>query len=108
MPETWAKDTGDAKNASAAEGASAGDAKNASAAGGASAGDAENASAATGAADAATPSDAATAGDAARARSAELGGVDLHLDLSGTRVRAGLESALREAVRAGRLRPGTR
>ncbi len=122
MPETWAKDTGDAKNASAAEGASAGDAKNASAAGGASAGDAknasaaggasagdaENASAATGAADAATPSDAATAGDAAGARSAELGGVDLHLDLSGTRVRAGLESALREAVRAGRLRPGTR
>ena len=35
-------------------------------------------------------------------------GVDLHLDLSGTRVRAGLESALRDAVRAGRLRPGTR
>ena len=39
---------------------------------------------------------------------AELSGVDLHLDLSGTRVRAGLESALRDAVRAGRLRPGTR
>jgi GntR family transcriptional regulator/MocR family aminotransferase len=35
-------------------------------------------------------------------------GLDLHLDLSGTRVRAGLESALRAAVRAGRLRPGTR
>ena len=35
-------------------------------------------------------------------------GLDLHLDLSGTRVRAGLESALRGAVRAGRLRPGTR
>ena len=35
-------------------------------------------------------------------------GVDLHLDLSGTRVRAGLESALRDAIRAGRLRPGTR
>jgi GntR family transcriptional regulator/MocR family aminotransferase len=42
------------------------------------------------------------------ARRAELGGVDLHLDLSGTRVRAGLESALRGAVRDGRLRPGTR
>ena len=35
-------------------------------------------------------------------------GLDLHLDLSGTRVRAGLESALRDAIRAGRLRPGTR
>ena len=43
-----------------------------------------------------------------RASRAELAGVDLHLDLSGTRVRAGLESALRDAVRAGRLRPGTR
>src|ERR1700674_4634577 len=39
---------------------------------------------------------------------AEVGGVDLHLDLSGTRMRAGLESALRGAVRDGRLRPGTR
>jgi len=39
---------------------------------------------------------------------AKLGGVDLHLDLSGTRVRAGLESALRDAIRAGRLRPDTR
>jgi GntR family transcriptional regulator/MocR family aminotransferase len=39
---------------------------------------------------------------------AGLGGIDLHLDLSGTRVRAGLESALRAAVRTGRLRPGTR
>src|SRR6516165_1110163 len=39
---------------------------------------------------------------------AEVAGVDLHLDLSGTRVRAGLESALRDAIRAGRLRPGTR
>jgi GntR family transcriptional regulator / MocR family aminotransferase len=35
-------------------------------------------------------------------------GIDLHLELSGTRVRVGLETALREAVRAGRLRPGTR
>ena len=70
MPETWAKDTGDA------EGATAGG-----------------------------------AGDAAAARQAEPGqsaGVDLHLDLSGTRGRAALESALRGAVRAGRLRPGTR
>src|SRR5271165_6464243 len=41
-------------------------------------------------------------------RQATLSGVDLHLDLSGTRVRAGLESALRGAVRDGRLRPGTR
>src|SRR5436309_7232626 len=37
-----------------------------------------------------------------------VGGVDLHLDLSGSRVRAGLEGALRDAIRAGRLRPGTR
>jgi GntR family transcriptional regulator / MocR family aminotransferase len=41
-------------------------------------------------------------------RGAKLAGVDLHLELSGTRVRVGLETALREAVRAGRLRPGTR
>jgi GntR family transcriptional regulator/MocR family aminotransferase len=34
--------------------------------------------------------------------------VDLHLDLAGTRGRAGLEGALREAVRSGRLAPGTR
>jgi len=34
--------------------------------------------------------------------------VDLHLDLSGTRVRLGLETALRDAVRVGRLGPGTR
>ncbi|HEY9474552.1 MAG TPA: PLP-dependent aminotransferase family protein [Mycobacteriales bacterium] len=37
-----------------------------------------------------------------------VSGVDLHLDLAGTRVRAGLEAALRDAVRTGRLRPGTR
>src|SRR5580700_3445187 len=35
-------------------------------------------------------------------------GVDLHLDLDGTRVRASLETALRAAIRDGRLRPGTR
>jgi GntR family transcriptional regulator/MocR family aminotransferase len=35
-------------------------------------------------------------------------GVDLHLDLSGTRLRASLESALREAISSGRLRPGGR
>ncbi len=37
-----------------------------------------------------------------------IAGVDLYLDLRGTRVRAALESALREAVSSGRLRPGTR
>ena len=37
-----------------------------------------------------------------------ISGVDLHLDLSGNRVRAGLEAALREAVQTGRLVPGTR
>ena len=35
-------------------------------------------------------------------------GVDLHLELSGSRVRLGLETALRDAVRTGRLGPGTR
>lgn len=34
-------------------------------------------------------------------------GVDLHLELAGKRVRAGLETALRDAVRTGRLRPGS-
>jgi GntR family transcriptional regulator / MocR family aminotransferase len=33
--------------------------------------------------------------------------LDLHLDLSGTRRRAALEAALRQAVRSGRLTPGT-
>jgi GntR family transcriptional regulator/MocR family aminotransferase len=42
---------------------------------------------------------------AARTRTA---GLDLHLDLTGARVRAGLERALREAVSGGRLLPGTR
>jgi GntR family transcriptional regulator/MocR family aminotransferase len=42
------------------------------------------------------------------AKSAAVSGVDLHLDLSGSRVRAGLEGALRGAIRDGRLRPGTR
>jgi GntR family transcriptional regulator/MocR family aminotransferase len=37
-----------------------------------------------------------------------ISSLDLHLDLAGPRVRAGLEAALREAVRGGRLRPGTR
>ena len=37
-----------------------------------------------------------------------ISGVDLHLDLTGRRVRAALESALREAVRTGRLGPGSR
>ena len=35
-------------------------------------------------------------------------GVDLHLELQGTRLRTGLTDALREAVRSGRLVPGTR
>jgi GntR family transcriptional regulator / MocR family aminotransferase len=35
-------------------------------------------------------------------------GVDLHLELKGSRLRAGLTDALREAVRSGRLAPGTR
>jgi GntR family transcriptional regulator / MocR family aminotransferase len=35
-------------------------------------------------------------------------GLDLHLDLTGSRVRASLEAALRAAARSGRLRPGTR
>jgi GntR family transcriptional regulator / MocR family aminotransferase len=34
-------------------------------------------------------------------------GLDLHLELSGTRPRAGLEAALRDAVRSGRLIAGT-
>ena len=37
-----------------------------------------------------------------------ISGVDLHLDLGGTRLRAALESALRDAVSTGRLRPGVR
>lgn len=37
-----------------------------------------------------------------------ISGVDLHLDLAGTRVRAALESALREAASSGRLPPGSR
>ncbi len=34
--------------------------------------------------------------------------LDLHLDLSGPRLRTGLETALRDGVRAGRLAPGAR
>jgi GntR family transcriptional regulator / MocR family aminotransferase len=33
-------------------------------------------------------------------------GIDLHLDLAGRRVRAGLEGALRDAIQTGVLRPG--
>jgi GntR family transcriptional regulator / MocR family aminotransferase len=43
-----------------------------------------------------------------RAAQASAAGLDLHLDLTGSRVRSGLEAALREAVRSGRLLPGTR
>jgi GntR family transcriptional regulator/MocR family aminotransferase len=39
---------------------------------------------------------------------AAVAGVDLHLDLSGTRIRVGLETALRDAIQVGRLRAGTR
>jgi len=39
---------------------------------------------------------------------ANVSGIDLHLELAGTRVRAGLEAALRGAVRSGRLPPGIR
>ncbi|HXW43510.1 MAG TPA: PLP-dependent aminotransferase family protein [Streptosporangiaceae bacterium] len=35
-------------------------------------------------------------------------GLDLHLDLAGSKVRAGLETALRDAVQTGRLAAGTR
>jgi GntR family transcriptional regulator/MocR family aminotransferase len=48
------------------------------------------------------------ADDLAEAGRPRVSGVDLHLDLSGTRVRAALEGALRGAVRDGRLRPGAR
>jgi GntR family transcriptional regulator/MocR family aminotransferase len=44
----------------------------------------------------------------ARPRSWSSYGIDLHLDLAGSRVRAGLEAALRDTVRAGRLAPGLR
>src|SRR5262245_10094284 len=35
-------------------------------------------------------------------------GIDLHLELAGSRVKAALETALRAAIRSGRLAPGTR
>src|SRR4051794_14429126 len=37
-----------------------------------------------------------------------ISGVDLHLELGGPRMRGALERALREALRSGRLAPGTR
>ncbi|MDT5247835.1 MAG: GntR family transcriptional regulator / MocR family aminotransferase, partial [Mycobacterium sp.] len=43
-----------------------------------------------------------------RRGSAAVLGADLHLDLTGSGLRAGLMDALREAVRTGRLTPGTR
>jgi GntR family transcriptional regulator/MocR family aminotransferase len=36
-----------------------------------------------------------------------ISGVDLHVDLGGTRVREALERALRDAVQTGRLAEGT-
>ncbi len=41
-------------------------------------------------------------------RSWAIGDVDLHLDVDGTRVRGALERTLRDALRGGRLPPGTR
>ena len=43
-----------------------------------------------------------------RATSRATSGVEVQLDLAGPRVRSGLEHELREAVRQGRLAPGTR
>jgi GntR family transcriptional regulator/MocR family aminotransferase len=43
-----------------------------------------------------------------RRGSAAVLGADMHLDLTGSGLRAGLMDALREAVRSGRLTPGTR
>src|ERR1700740_2702785 len=37
-----------------------------------------------------------------------ISGIDLHLELAGHRVRAGLEAALRAPVQTGRRAPGTR
>ncbi|MFD0782712.1 GntR family transcriptional regulator, partial [Micromonospora azadirachtae] len=37
-----------------------------------------------------------------------VSGADLHLELTGPGLRAGLTDALREAIRTGRLVPGTR
>jgi len=47
-------------------------------------------------------------GVAERAAAAPAAGLDLHLELAGTRVRAALEDALRQAVQSGRLAAGTR
>src|SRR5580693_5680271 len=49
----------------------------------------------------------ANSGQAARDGTAATG-LDLHLELSGPKLRAGLEDALREAVQTGRLAAGTR
>jgi GntR family transcriptional regulator/MocR family aminotransferase len=53
-----------------------------------------------------TAADVGTGADAAPAPAAA--GLDLHLDLTGPRVRAALEAALRQAVQTGRLTVGTR
>jgi GntR family transcriptional regulator / MocR family aminotransferase len=42
------------------------------------------------------------------ARTWAISGVDLHLDVPSTRIRTGLETTLRDAVRSGRLAPGVR
>src|SRR5690348_688704 len=41
-------------------------------------------------------------------RSWAIGEVDLHLNVDGARVRGALERSLRDALRSGRLAPGTR
>lgn len=62
-------------------------------------------------ANSAANSAAYSAADSAADSAANLpsaAGLDLHLDRSGTRVRAGLEAALRDAVQTGRLAPRSR
>src|SRR5215470_7159616 len=56
-----------------------------------------------------SPPRASTVGGPGRpAARASTAGLDLHLELTGSRVRASLERALREAASSGRLLPGTR
>src|SRR6266851_1013547 len=56
------------------------------------------------------PAGPVTGGSGGSSPRAGAVGIDLHLhlDMAGSRVRVGLEAALRDAVRAGRLGAGTR
>src|SRR5215467_12537631 len=54
------------------------------------------------------PRASAVGGPRRPAARASTAGLDLHLELAGSRVRASLERALREAASSGRLLPGTR